>query len=209
LVVRKLDKELIDNDSLFSEFSKIGNVVCSKVSKTMKKAGENAPVVCESNGYGYVRFDTVDEAKKAVEILNGKKIGDSEIIVELYDKEAKTKMAYNNLYVKEFPLEWSEDDLRKNFEKYGELGSITVVKDEDGKSKGFGFVCYTDAEAAKEAAEKEHERKIGDKTLYVVRAEKKKDRVASLKKSMARSNVYIRNFDKEVSEESLTQFFKT
>ena len=173
------------------------------------RKGLGKEVECESNGYGYVRFDKATDAEKAIKELNGKKIGNSEIIVELYDKEAKTKMAYNNLYVKEFPLEWTEDDLKAHFEKHGELGSIMLVKDDDGKSKGFGFVCFKDDKSAKKAVEEEHEKKIGDKVLYVVRAEKKKDRVASLKKSMARSNVYIRNFDKDVTEDILINFFKS
>jgi RNA recognition motif-containing protein len=65
LVVRKLDKSAIDNDTLLREFEKIGNVVCCKVSKTMKEE-EDKSVSAVSNGYGYVRFNEEKEALKAV-----------------------------------------------------------------------------------------------------------------------------------------------
>lgn len=35
LVIRKLNKETVDNSDLFAYFSKIGEVVCCKVSKTL------------------------------------------------------------------------------------------------------------------------------------------------------------------------------
>jgi polyadenylate-binding protein len=58
LVVRKLNKDTVDNDALFDYFSKIGDVVCCKVSKTMK--GDEKLVSSVSNGYGYVKFKTVE-----------------------------------------------------------------------------------------------------------------------------------------------------
>mmetsp|Transcript_2774 Transcript_2774/g.3238 ORF Transcript_2774/g.3238 Transcript_2774/m.3238 type:complete len:381 (+) Transcript_2774:23-1165(+) len=46
-----------------------------------------------------------------------------------------------------------------------------------------------------------------DNTLYVAKFEKKANRWAALKKSLARANLYVRNFDKNVTEEDLKQFF--
>lgn len=48
---------------------------------------------------------------------------------------------------------------------------------------------------------------VSGRAIYVAKAEKKEDRIRSLKKSIARTNVYIRNFDLEVSEEQLKEFF--
>lgn len=74
VVVRKLDKDTIDNSQLHQEFSKIGEVVCCKVSKTLEEADDK--VECKSNGYGFVRFENEEIASKAISEYNGKKIGD-------------------------------------------------------------------------------------------------------------------------------------
>jgi polyadenylate-binding protein len=134
------------------------------------------------------------------------KIGDQEIIVERFDKEVKGKNAFNNLYVKEFPESWTEDDLKKFFEKFGPLGSVKLMKDDNGKSKGFGFVCF-EKQSDAETAVKENGTLIEGKPIYIAKAEKKEDRIRSLKKSIARTNVYIRNFDLEVTEDQLKEFF--
>ena len=81
--------------------------------------------------------------------------------------------------------------------------------DEEGKSKQFGFVCFETYEAAEKALKEEHEKEVEGKKLYVARAEKKEERKKALQKSMARKNLYIRNFDKDVKEEDLKKFFST
>lgn len=53
LVVKNLDKDAVDNDTLFETFSKFGKVVLCKVSKTMAKDDGNT-VTSISNGYGFV-----------------------------------------------------------------------------------------------------------------------------------------------------------
>lgn len=87
------------------------------------------------------------------------------------------------------------------------MGSVSIMRDEAGNSKGFGFVCYEKPEDANKALEQEHGRVLGDKTLYVAKAEKKADRQKALEKSTAKVNVYIRNFDKQVTEGDLKSFF--
>lgn len=46
-----------------------------------------------------------------------------------------------NIYIGNLPREATEDDLRKAFEAFGEVASITIVKDKfTGEPRGFGFV---------------------------------------------------------------------
>lgn len=202
LVVRKLDKSTIDNSDLKEQFQQIGDVVCCKVSKTMKEdAGE---VTSTSNGYGYVRFEKEEEAAEAVSKLNGKKIAGQEIVVERFDKDAKAKVqAKNNLYVKEFPKTWSEDDLKQRFEKYGKLGSVAIKRDDNGNSEGFGFVCFEKPENAATAIKEEHNSVLpSGQQLYVCFNLSKEQRM----KEMKRCNVYIKNFG-DSDEAKLYQFF--
>ena len=46
-----------------------------------------------------------------------------------------------NIYVGNLPHGVSEEEIREMFAKYGEVESVTMVKDRfSGQSKGFGFV---------------------------------------------------------------------
>jgi RNA recognition motif-containing protein len=46
-----------------------------------------------------------------------------------------------NIYVGNLSFDTAEDELRQAFEGYGEVSSVTVIKDNyTGKSRGFGFV---------------------------------------------------------------------
>ena len=45
------------------------------------------------------------------------------------------------IYVGNLSYEVTEDDLRMALEEYGQVESVTIIKDKyDGRSKGFGFV---------------------------------------------------------------------
>lgn len=83
LVIRKLPKLNFDHSDLFEFFSKVGKVVCCKVSKTLSKQGGS--VLAASNGYGFVKFSTKEEVEKAIKLLNKSKITDTEIVVEQFD----------------------------------------------------------------------------------------------------------------------------
>lgn len=52
-----------------------------------------------------------------------------------------------------------------------------------------------------------HGKTIDGTTFYVAKLEKKVSRWNSLKKSLAKCNLYVRNFDKNVTEEDLKKFF--
>ena len=46
-----------------------------------------------------------------------------------------------NIYVGNLSYEATEDDIRQQFEAFGEVKSVSIIKDNySGQSKGFGFV---------------------------------------------------------------------
>ena len=56
------------------------------------------------------------------------------------------------IYVGNFPYETSDDQLNEMFAKFGTPDSAKVIIDrETGKSKGFGFVEFSNANQAKQA----------------------------------------------------------
>lgn len=55
--------------------------------------------------------------------------------------------------MKDLDEDITEDVLKAKFSEYGNVFSAVIMKDEKGKSKGFGFVNFDSDEAAKRAME--------------------------------------------------------
>ena len=67
-------------------------------------------------------------------------------------------------------LAWGTDDagLRQAFEAYGSVTEAKVVMDRDtGRSKGFGFVSYTEDASAEEAKRAMNGAELGGRTIRV------------------------------------------
>ena len=89
------------------------------------------------------------------------------------------------------------------------------MKDDDGKSRGFGFVCFADWKAAKSA--QDHFRKLADEIqggISVCEAKSKEQRSQEIakqtyqwKKSMMYMNLIVKNVDPTTTEQELSDFF--
>ncbi|KEP60542.1 UNVERIFIED_CONTAM: RNA recognition motif-containing protein [Hammondia hammondi] len=58
-----------------------------------------------------------------------------------------------NVFVFQIPLSWAEDDLHQQFSEWGTITSVRVERKSDGRNRGYGFVCFSDAESAQRAVE--------------------------------------------------------
>jgi len=76
-------------------------------------------------------------------------------------------------------LPWSVDDekLREMFASFGSIDEATVIKDKfSGRSKGFGFVTFSDDESAKKAIAEMNEKEVEGRQLKVNEAKPMEDR---------------------------------
>jgi RNA recognition motif-containing protein len=77
-------------------------------------------------------------------------------------------------------LSWDTDDrgLRTAFEPHGEVSEAVVITDRDsGRSRGFGFVTFADAEAADQAVAALNQTELDGRTIKVdVAQERNRDR---------------------------------
>lgn len=55
------------------------------------------------------------------------------------------------LYIGKLDYTIDHDHLKKMFDRFGEIESAKVVTDDEGKSKGFGFVVFKTKKAGQEA----------------------------------------------------------
>ena len=58
------------------------------------------------------------------------------------------------IYVGNLSFDATEEDVRSEFEAFGKVDEVTIIKDRNtGRAKGFGFVEMPSGEEAKEAIE--------------------------------------------------------
>jgi len=162
-----------------------------KLQKLCEEFGEVSVYITKneggkSKGFGFANFQKHEAAVKCVEALHGKKIDDAELMVCRHRSKAeRQKMGETidqyaglNLYVKNLPDPCDDMKLRSLFEAYGNITSAKVMVSQDGKSRGFGFVCFESKEMAALAIKNMHSKVVENKPLVVCLAEKKEKRQA-------------------------------
>uniref|UniRef100_A0A8C5YCI7 RRM domain-containing protein n=1 Tax=Microcebus murinus TaxID=30608 RepID=A0A8C5YCI7_MICMU len=128
--------------------------------------------------------------------MNGKEISGKVIFVgraqKKVERQAELKRKFEqlkqerisryqgvNLYIKNLDDTIDDEKLRKEFSPFGSITSAKVML-EDGRSKGFGFVCFSSPEEATKAVTEMNGRIVGSKPLYVALAQRKEERKAHL-----------------------------
>ncbi|XP_004697514.1 polyadenylate-binding protein 1 [Echinops telfairi] len=150
----------------------------------------------KSKGFGFVSFERHEDAQKAVDEMNGKELNGKQIYVGRAQKKVErqtelkrkfeqmkqdriTRYQGVNLYVKNLDDGIDDERLRKEFSPFGTITSAKVMM-EGGRSKGFGFVCFSSPEEATKAVTEMNGRIVATKPLYVALAQRKEERQAHL-----------------------------
>lgn len=86
-----------------------------------------------------------------------------------------SKIMTKRLYVGNLPFSMSEEDLRQVFEKDGrQLSDVKLITDrQTGRSRGFGFVEFSDDAQAQSAIEALNGKEINGRALVVNEARQK------------------------------------
>jgi RNA recognition motif-containing protein len=76
-----------------------------------------------------------------------------------------------NIYVGNLSREVTEDELRQEFEAFGQVKSVNIIKDRySGESRGFGFVEMATNSEAQAAIKELNGKSLGERTLNVSEA---------------------------------------
>ncbi|KAF3613771.1 Polyadenylate-binding protein 7 [Capsicum annuum] len=187
LYFKNLDTDILE-DHLREKFSKFGSISSLVISRD--ESGT-------SKGFGFVNFDNPDDARKAVEAMNGSPVGSKTLYVARAQKKAEReqllkrlfeqrrreqimKYQVSNVYVKNIDDDVSDTELHELFSQCGTITSSKIMQDEKGVSKGFGFVCFSTAEEAYNAVNTFYGLMLHRKPLYVAIAQRKEERQAQL-----------------------------
>jgi len=147
-----------------------------------------------SKTYSYASFEDHESAVEALKELQGQRIdNDHKLVVqrlmsnferqqvarkEYIEQKKLTHRKYKgrNLYVKNFPMDWDQNQLHDLFSKYGKVTSAKVMKNSKDDSRGFGFVCFESEKSVNAALSALNNFPIQGKPLVVNHAELKEDR---------------------------------
>ncbi len=213
--IKNLDNA-IDNKALHDTFSQFGNILSCKVAQDE---------LGNSKGYGFVHYETAQAANDAIKSVNGMLLNDKKVFVGHHipkrDRQSKfeeMKANFTNVYIKNIDDSVTDEEFQKLFERYGDVISATITRDETGKSRGFGFVNYIDHEHAAKAVDELNEIDFHGKNLYVGRAQKKHEREEELRRQYEQArmekaskyqgvNLYIKNLSDDIDDEKLRDVF--
>lgn len=158
LYVGNLDPKVTDG-LLWEVFSTVGSVESCKVIND--KTGE-------SSGYGFVDFMFEEEAERALQALNGKKIYNKEIKVN-WASHATIKedtSNHHNVFVGDLSAEITDEMLHKAFGAFGSISDARVMWDQNtGRSRGYGFVSFRDRGDAERAISEMNGVWLGNRTI--------------------------------------------
>lgn len=217
IFIKNLDKS-IDNKVMYDTFSPFGNILSCKVAQD-----EDG----NSRGYGFVHFESEESATNAINkvngmLLNGKKVYVGHFISRKDRDQAidEKPKEFTNVYIKNLIDEMDDDEkLKKYFEQYGTVISARVMMDENGKSRGFGFVNFEKPDEAEKSVEDLNGKElVKGKQLFVGRAQKKAERQAELKRRFEQIkqervnrnrgvNLYVKNLDDSITDQKLREEF--
>lgn len=195
-VDNKEDKENLDKSETENQ--------SGKEEEDSEKADDKQEIV--PLGFGFVSYVEHESAVAAVENLNGKEVttivDGEEKTIELFVGRAQKKIERQrdlrnkyesmkmeriskfqgvNLYIKNLDDSVIDDVLRDEFSALGTITSARVMKDmKDGRSRGFGFVCYSAPEEATRAVNEMNGKIINGKPIFVALAQRKEVRRAQL-----------------------------
>ncbi|XP_043838027.1 polyadenylate-binding protein 1-like [Dromiciops gliroides] len=214
IFIKNLD-DSIDNKALYDTFSTFGNILSCKV-------------VCDENGsrgFGFVHFETHDAANQAISTMNGMLLNDRKVYVGHFksrqEREAELgarALEFTNIYVKNFQENVDDHCLQELFSQFGKTLSVKVMVDENGHSRGFGFVNFEKHEEAQKAVNSMNGKEFGGRILYVGRAQKRAERQGELKRRFEQMkqervnryqgvNLYVKNLDDVIDDEKLRKEF--
>nr|CAB3468276.1 unnamed protein product [Digitaria exilis] len=216
--------ESVDETVLLGVFSQVAPVASVRVCRdTITGVSLGYGYVnfhSRQDGYGFVQCENEESAQDAINGLNGMLADGSKIFVGLHVRRQNREVnKFTNVYIKNFPTEFTDDDLRQEFAPFGEITSAVVMRHSDGISKCFGFVNFEKPEYAAEAIKNLNGKSINDKVVYVGRAQKKAERQAELKVQFQQGrdgkvekpqgiNLYLKNLDDSINDEKLKKLFE-
>lgn len=181
---------------LFDLFNRVGPVASIRVCRDA--------VTRRSLGYAYVNFHDVQDAERALDTMQFTDIkGRGCRIMWSQRDPSLRKSGVGNTFVKNLAKSVDNKHLFDIFSISGNILSCKVAVGDDNESKGYGYVHFETAEAAKDAVSKLNGAKIDDMEVSVTPFV----RVADRSGQPEWTNLYVKQFPITLTETQLEAMF--
>uniref|UniRef100_A0A8C7FJR7 Polyadenylate-binding protein n=1 Tax=Oncorhynchus kisutch TaxID=8019 RepID=A0A8C7FJR7_ONCKI len=185
---------------LYQKFSPAGPITSIRVCRDV--------ITRRSLGYAYINFQQPADAECALDTMNYEVLKGRPIRIMWSQRDpGLRKSGVGNIFIKNMDESIDNKALYDTFSAFGNILSCKVVCDENG-SKGYGFVHFETQEAANRAIDTMNGMLLNDRKVFVGHFKSHKERQAEFgAKAMKFTNVYIKNFGDDYSDEKLQEVF--
>ncbi|CAE6479002.1 unnamed protein product, partial [Rhizoctonia solani] len=175
-------------------------------------------VTRRSLGYAYVNYlNTTDgesqkiQCERALNQLNYSIIKNRPCRIMWSQRDpALLKTGQGNIFIKN--LDEAIDNkvaLHDTFAAFGNVLSCKVATDENGKSRGYGYVHYETAESAEAAIKAVNRMLLNDKQVFVGHHISRKERQSQIDELRSQfTNIQVKNLDTDINEAELRNMFE-
>jgi len=196
--VGDLNPDILEKD-LLEIFKSCGNIRSVRIPRDITTGNS----LC----YGYVNFDTLEAANKAVTEFNGirvKGIRPCRVMHQEHDS-SKRNSVEGKIFVKGLKPEVDTRALQGYMSQFGDIYSCVVKTDPEGNSLGYGFCQFQNDADAKKALDSADASKptLGPQSC-IVKFLPPSERPSSRDRF---TNVYVKGFDRDAKEEVIKALF--
>jgi len=189
----------IPEAKLYELFNNIGQVQSVRVIRDVNTR--------KSLGYAYVNFHRVEDAERALEIMNFKVIGDRPCRIMWSQRNPEIRRSgKGNIFVKNLPLSMDHEALRDTFIRFGTILSCKVSINAMGQSRGYGFVHFQDEAHAAKAVQEVNGKVLGDHPIPVYVAPFQPKALRGGESNF--TNVFFKNMPRTMPEDHLLDMFR-
>lgn len=128
----------------------------------------------------------------------------------LREKKQDADVQQRTVFVNNLSFAAAEEDVQERFRQYGDIVEVTIVRNNHGKSRGFGYVEFATEEAA-EAALVENGKVLKNRKMEVKKSvpqnERKTEKQESQNATPVLNTIFVSGLPSGVSEYEFSVFF--
>lgn len=197
----------VSEANLYEHFSKVGPVISVRVCLDSASG--------KSLGYGYVNFQSPNDAETAIETQNGSLLKDKTIrVCKVQRDPSERKRGANNLFVSNLPAAIPLQMFQAGFANFGPITSVKM-----NAEKKYGYIMFEKEEDAKKAVAEMQDKGFDEESFSIVETtdEAKKVTVEHYKPENERkeeyqntfTTMYVGNLKLDVTDEEFNAVFAT
>ncbi|KAI6191727.1 hypothetical protein M3Y97_00259200 [Aphelenchoides bicaudatus] len=192
----------VTESMLYNKFSVAGPVLSIRVCRDA--------ITRRSLGYAYVNFQQPADAERALDSMNFDLMNNKPIRIMWSQRDPTIRRSgAGNIFIKNLDQHIDTKSIYDTFSMFGSILSCKIACDEEGKSKGYGFIHFETEEAAQKAIDKVNGMLLDNKVVFVGKFQPRAARMREMGEAAHQfTNVYVKNFSDKLDDLKLKELFE-